>query len=104
MEHLILSRSVLTAQFVESAVGLLISRFIPLTEDDLNEWLADPEAWVNTEDTESDMWQYELRVWLLLSFAVNPLTTRKSHISHVHQTDSEKKKKTRRYTRKVLQK
>ena len=53
---------VLTPQFVEDAVRLLISRFMPLTEDDLNEWLADPESWVTTEDTESDMWQYELRV------------------------------------------
>ena len=85
MEHLILSRSVLTAQFVESAVGLLISRFIPLTEDDLNEWLADPEAWVNTEDTESDMWQYELRVRLLLSFDENLPIMKNSHNSHVQR-------------------
>ncbi len=53
---------VLSKNFVEEAVKLLVTRFIPLNPSDLEEWMADPEEWVNVEEKESDQWQYELRV------------------------------------------
>ena len=44
------------------AVKILVTRFIPLNPSDLEEWMADPEEWVNTEEKENDQWEYELRV------------------------------------------
>ncbi|TBU32713.1 ARM repeat-containing protein [Dichomitus squalens] len=52
---------VLTKEFVEDAVKILVTRFIPLNPTDLEEWMADPEEWVNTEEKENDQWEYELR-------------------------------------------
>ncbi|EMD40680.1 hypothetical protein CERSUDRAFT_111258 [Gelatoporia subvermispora B] len=51
----------LSKEFVEDAVKLLITRFIPLNPADLEEWMADPEEWVNMEEKDSDHWEYELR-------------------------------------------
>ncbi|KAH8118388.1 ARM repeat-containing protein [Phellopilus nigrolimitatus] len=48
-------------EFVEEAVKLLVTRFIPLNPKDLDSWLADPEEWVNIEDKENEQWEYELR-------------------------------------------
>lgn len=53
---------VLSKDFVEEAVKLLVTRFIPLNPSDLEEWMADPEEWVNLEEKENDQWQFELRV------------------------------------------
>lgn len=39
-------------------------RFIPLKSADLEDWMADPEEWVNEEDKENEQWEYELRVRL----------------------------------------
>ncbi|KAF9247341.1 ARM repeat-containing protein [Melanogaster broomeanus] len=55
------TETTLSQQFVEDAVRLLVSRFIPLNPSDLEEWMADPEEWVNEEDKESEQWEYELR-------------------------------------------
>ena len=52
----------LTKEFVEDAVKILVTRFIPLNPSDLEEWMADPEEWVNAEEKENDQWEYELRV------------------------------------------
>ena len=52
----------MSKQFVEEAVKLLVTRFIPLNPKDLDAWIADPEDWVNVEDKENDQWEYELRV------------------------------------------
>lgn len=49
-------------EFVEEAVSLLVTRFIPLDPKDLEAWVADPEEWANSEDKESEQWEYELRV------------------------------------------
>ena len=49
-------------EFVEEAVGLLVTRFIPLNPRDIDAWLSDPEEWANAEDKESEQWEYELRV------------------------------------------
>ncbi|KIJ70097.1 hypothetical protein HYDPIDRAFT_178457 [Hydnomerulius pinastri MD-312] len=55
------TETTLTQQFVEDAVRLLVTRFIPLNPSDLEGWMADPEEWVNEEDKENDHWEYELR-------------------------------------------
>lgn len=59
--------SVLSREFVEGAVGMLITRFMPLNPTDLEGWMADPEEWANVEDTENDQWEFELRVCLSFS-------------------------------------
>ena len=60
--------AVLTQQFVEDAVKILVTRFIPLNPSDLEDWMADPEEWVNAEEKENEQWEYELRVRPLLYF------------------------------------
>lgn len=51
----------LSEEFVKNAVQLLITRFMPLNPTDLEQWMADPEEWVNNEDKENDLWEYEMR-------------------------------------------
>ncbi|KAI6047441.1 ARM repeat-containing protein [Pisolithus marmoratus] len=55
------SETTLSQQFVEDAVRLLVTRFMPLNPTDLEGWMSDPEEWVNEEDKETDHWEYELR-------------------------------------------
>ncbi|ESK94397.1 importin 11 [Moniliophthora roreri MCA 2997] len=55
------NRNTLSQTFVEDAVRLIVTRFLPLNAKDLESWLADPEEWVNTEETENEHWEYELR-------------------------------------------
>ncbi|EGN93009.1 hypothetical protein SERLA73DRAFT_116383 [Serpula lacrymans var. lacrymans S7.3] len=55
------NENTLSQQFVEDAVRLLVSRFIPLKPSDLEGWMADPEEWVNIEDKENEQWEFELR-------------------------------------------
>jgi hypothetical protein len=64
------SRLVLPQSFVEDAVKLLVTRFIPLNPADLEGWMSDPEEWVNLEDKENEQWEYELRVCKCLSLSV----------------------------------
>ena len=52
----------LSRDFVENAVSLLITRFMSLNPSDLENWMADPEEWLNLEDRENDQWEYEIRV------------------------------------------
>lgn len=59
-----LDATVLTQTFVEDAVKLLVTRFIPLDPSDLEEWMSDPEEWVNLEEKDNELWEYELRVGL----------------------------------------
>jgi hypothetical protein len=54
--------SALSKEFVENAVGLLVTRFMPLNPSDLDGWVADPEEWVNIEDKENEQWEFEIRV------------------------------------------
>ena len=54
----------LSRDFVENAVRLLITRFMSLNPSDLENWMADPEEWLNLEDKENDQWEYEIRVCL----------------------------------------
>lgn len=55
--HIVLSRG-----FVEGAVQVLVTRFIPLTPKDLERWEMDVEEWMNQEENEDEQWEYELRV------------------------------------------
>ncbi|KAI0092637.1 armadillo-type protein [Irpex rosettiformis] len=52
---------VLSQSFVEDAVKLLVTRFIPLDPADLEGWMTDPEEWVNMEERDNDLWEFELR-------------------------------------------
>ena len=51
----------LSKEFVENAVKLLVTRFMPLNPSDLEQWMADPEEWLNEEERESDQWEFEIR-------------------------------------------
>ncbi|KAL0949404.1 hypothetical protein HGRIS_009466 [Hohenbuehelia grisea] len=51
----------LSQEFIENAVKLLVTRFVPLNPADLENWMADPEEWVNSESKENDQWEYEIR-------------------------------------------
>lgn len=64
-------RLALSQEFVKNAVQLLVTRFMPLNPTDLENWIADPEEWVNLEDKENDQWEFEIRV----SLFVNPKFT-----------------------------
>ncbi|GBE79528.1 ARM repeat-containing protein [Sparassis crispa] len=52
---------VLSKSFVEDAVRLLVTRYIPLKPSDLEDWMADPEEWVRTEEQDNEQWIFELR-------------------------------------------
>lgn len=52
----------LSEQFVEEAVELVLTRLIPLSTPDLERWTDDPEEWVNQEEKEGDAWEFDLRV------------------------------------------
>ena len=54
--------AVLSREFVEGAVRLLVTRFIPLTPKDLERWEMDVEEWMNQEENGDEQWEYELRV------------------------------------------
>lgn len=62
------ARIVLSRDFVEGAVRLLVTRFIPLTPIDLGRWEMDVEEWMNQEENEDDHWEYELRVRALFPY------------------------------------
>lgn len=53
----------MSQEFIEEAVKLLLTQFIPLARDDLEKWSNDPEEWINEEDKEEDAWEFSLRVW-----------------------------------------
>jgi hypothetical protein len=58
----LLYRSALSKVFVEEAVRLLVTRFIPLSSEDVSKWYEDPEDWANAEAVENDQWEFEPRV------------------------------------------
>ncbi|GJN91530.1 hypothetical protein Rhopal_004553-T1 [Rhodotorula paludigena] len=45
--------------FVQQLAQLLITRLLPLRQEDLEKWSEDPEEWMNEE--EMDRWEFELR-------------------------------------------
>ncbi|KAF5390622.1 hypothetical protein D9757_002665 [Collybiopsis confluens] len=52
---------VLTVDFIENAVKIIVTRLLPFTNADLQGLTNDPEEWVNTEEQENQQWEYELR-------------------------------------------
>ncbi|KAH6915318.1 ran binding protein 11 [Coprinopsis sp. MPI-PUGE-AT-0042] len=56
-----LNKNSLSKDFVENAVQLLITRFMPLNPSDLEEWMSDPEEWLNEEDRDNEQWEFEIR-------------------------------------------
>jgi hypothetical protein len=74
IQHLltpILIFTALSRGFVENAVQLLITRFMPLNPTDLQQWLTDPEEWLHVEDKENDQWEFEIRVSAVDRFHVH---------------------------------
>ncbi|KAL0067569.1 hypothetical protein AAF712_005284 [Marasmius tenuissimus] len=55
------NKNTLSKEFVEEAVTLIVTRFLPLNANDLESWVNDPEEWFTTEETENEQWEYELR-------------------------------------------
>ena len=74
---------VLSQSFVEDAVKLLVIRFIPLDPADLEEWMTDPEEWVNMEERDNDLWEFELRVSLVYSLSRTKLIPPYRLICHI---------------------
>ncbi|KAG6903497.1 hypothetical protein C0995_005520 [Termitomyces sp. Mi166 len=60
--------SALSEEFIRTAVELLVTRFMPLNPTDLEVWVADPEEWVNVEDKENDLWEYEIRTLNIIRY------------------------------------
>ncbi|KAK0206374.1 armadillo-type protein [Desarmillaria ectypa] len=56
-----LNKNALPKEFVENAVTIIVSRFLPLNLKDLESWMADPEEWVNIDEKENDQWEFEIR-------------------------------------------
>ncbi|KAI0081841.1 ARM repeat-containing protein [Panus rudis PR-1116 ss-1] len=55
------NENALPKEFVENAVKILVTRFIPLNPSELEQWMTDPEEWFASEDKEESHWEYELR-------------------------------------------
>ena len=52
----------LPKEFVDRAVTVLVTNFIPLKPSDLEGRMADPEEWVNSEEKENEQWVFQIRV------------------------------------------
>jgi hypothetical protein len=66
--HLFFLALALSKEFVENAVRLLVSQFMPLNPSDLEQWMADPEEWLNEEERDEEHWEYEIRACFLILF------------------------------------
>ncbi|KAJ7368449.1 armadillo-type protein [Mycena albidolilacea] len=56
------NQNVLPQHVVQNAAEIIIKQFMPLNEAELNEWMSDPEQWVNDEDTDNnEQWVFEIR-------------------------------------------
>ena len=55
--------SVLSPQFVNDAMGVLLQRFLPLSVGDLQKWEEDSEEWLNESGVEEGgAWEHDVRV------------------------------------------
>lgn len=50
-----------THDFVVNVMELLVTQFFRLTENDFQEWEADPEEWERKEDSVADAWEFSIR-------------------------------------------
>ncbi|KIK67986.1 hypothetical protein GYMLUDRAFT_36796 [Collybiopsis luxurians FD-317 M1] len=55
------NKNILTSEFIENAVTIIVTRLLPFTNEDLKGLTNDPEEWINTEEQENQQWEYELR-------------------------------------------
>ncbi|KAK7054202.1 importin N-terminal domain-containing protein [Favolaschia claudopus] len=55
------NQNALPQNVVQNAAEFLIRQFMPLKDEELEEWKTDPEKWVNDEDTENEQWDFEIR-------------------------------------------
>ena len=60
---------VIDPDIVKQAVTFLVTSFMPLKEKDLQEWMTDPEEFVNVEDQDDIQWQFQIRVRTVIIFA-----------------------------------
>ncbi|SRR5258708_3240000 len=81
----------LSREWVEGAVELILSRFLPLKVSDLEKWEGDSEEWINDEGRDSEAWEFDMRVRCASSLQAN--ITFISHASvalrgaHYHDDD-----------------
>ena len=47
---------------VQKAVETIITRFLPLKENDLIKWSEDPEEWAGGEEVDEEAWEFSVRV------------------------------------------
>lgn len=50
-----------THDFVVNVMELLVTQFFRLTENDFQEWEADPEEWEKKEDSIAEAWEFSIR-------------------------------------------
>lgn len=43
-------------------MSILVTRFLPLKPADLEKWQEDPEEFLNADDKESELWEFDIRV------------------------------------------
>ncbi|KAJ7276541.1 armadillo-type protein [Mycena haematopus] len=55
------NQNVLPQHVVQNAAEIIIKQFMPLNETELQEWMNDPEQWVNEEETDNEQWIFEIR-------------------------------------------
>ncbi|KAF7355443.1 Importin N-terminal domain-containing protein [Mycena sanguinolenta] len=55
------NQNVLPQHVVQRAAEIIITQFMPLNDNELQEWLSDPEQWVNEEETDNEQWIFEIR-------------------------------------------
>ncbi|KAF8341568.1 ran binding protein 11 [Cantharellus anzutake] len=54
-------QNLLSKEWVEEAVGLILLRFLPLKVPDLEKWQGDSEEWINDEDRDTEAWEFDIR-------------------------------------------
>ncbi|KAF8195734.1 armadillo-type protein [Mycena galopus ATCC 62051] len=55
------NQNVLPQHVVQNAAEIIIKQFMPLNEAELQEWMSDPEQWVNDEETDNEQWIFQIR-------------------------------------------
>lgn len=65
----IIENELMTPETTAKLAEILITKYMRLTEDDLEEWDSNPEAWALEE--EADSWKYQVRVSLISATRVS---------------------------------
>lgn len=69
---LMFPEEILSQPFVENAVRLIVTRFLPLKGQDLEVWENDPEQWINSDERDEEAWEFEIRVCFLFLPPASP--------------------------------